>query len=500
MSNKPLTRKIIQCLTLLSVVFFISSCSEPSKEIIRFGVSSAPLNLDPRYATDAVSSRINRLIYQRLVDFEEAYTPAPSLADWRVVSPKHYRLRLINSDARFHTGESLTTEDVKATYDYILDAKHGSPHRTTLNLIQSIVVIDKNTIDFYLKKPDPLFPSYLVIGILQAKLIEKEHPFNNRPVGSGGFKFQNWEVENRLQLKRIADDQLFEFVAISQPTVRVLKLLRGEIDITQNELPAELIKYVERRHDMVLQHHPGSTFTYLGFNSQDKVVGQHKLRLAIAHGINRKEIIHYLFADSARLTSSILAPEHWAGSSSKIEYLYNPDKAKALMAELGFSVGHPVTINYKTSSDPFRIRLATIFQSQLAKIGIQLRIHSYDWGTFYGDIKSGNFQMYSLSWVGIKTPDIFRYVFHSQSIPPNGANRGRYANAKVDEFIEKAQFEPSRQLQSKYYQELQHVLFKTLPYVPLWFEGHVYISSRNIKGYKLNLLGNYDGLKSITKE
>ena len=500
MLKKPTVRIKNFLFTLLTVSFLIFGCSEPAKNIIRFGVSSAPLNLDPRYATDAVSSRINRLIYQRLVDFKGAFTPVPSLANWRVVSPTHYRLSLLDSGVRFHTGEPLRAEDVKATYDFILDADHGSPHRTTLSLIDSIVVVDKNTIDFYLKKPDPLFPSYLVIGILPAELIEKQHPFHNRPVGSGGFRFQNWNVENRLQLKRIADNQLFEFIAISQPTVRVLKLLRGEIDLTQNELPAELIKYIEKRHDMVVRRNPGSTFTYLGFNSQDEIVGQQKLRLAIAHAVNRKEIIHYLFAGSARLASSILAPEHWAGNSSLIEYPYNPKKAKALMAELGYSVDHPVTINYKTSSDPFRIRLATIFQSQLAQIGIQLRIHSYDWGTFYGDIKSGNFQMYSLSWVGIKTPDIFRYVFHSQSVPPNGANRGRYTNAKVDEFIEKAQFEPSPQLQSKYYQELQGILFKTLPYVPLWYEGHVYISNRNIKGYKLNLLGNYDGLYSIKKE
>jgi len=491
--------KTTRIFTLLLVAILIFSCSEPSNDIIRFGISSAPLNLDPRYATDAVSSRINRLIYQRLVDFKEAYTPAPSLANWRVVTPSHYRLSLLDTQVRFHSGEPLTTEDVKATYDYILDANHGSPHRTTLSLIESIVVIDNKTIDFFLKKPDPLFPSYLVIGILPAKLIEKQHPFNNRPVGSGGFRFQNWIVQNRLQLKRIADDQLFEFVTISQPTVRVLKLLRGEIDITQNELPAELIKYIEKQPDIVLQRHPGSTFTYLGFNSEDEIVGQRKLRLAIAHAINREEIIHYLFAGSARLSSSVLAPEHWAGDSSLAVYPYDLGKAQLLMTELGYSVDHPIMIHYKTSSDPFRIRLATIFQSQLAKIGIQLKIHSYDWGTFYGDIKSGNFQMYSLSWVGIKTPDIFRYVFHSQSVPPNGANRGRYVNAKVDALIEKAQFEQSPRLQSKYYQELQHVLFNTLPYVPLWFEGHAYIANRNIKGYKLNLLGNYDGLNSITK-
>ena len=72
-----------------------------------------------------------------------------------------------------------------------------------------------------------------------------------------------------------------------------------------------------------------------------------------------------------------------------------------------------------------------------------MEIRSYDWGTFYADIKAGRFQVFSLSWVGLKMPDIFRYVFHSSSVPPNGANRGRFDNVEVDALIETAEFEPS---------------------------------------------------------
>ncbi len=96
-------------------------------------------------------------------------------------------------------------------------------------------------------------------------------------------------------------------------------------------------------------------------------------------------------------------------------------------------------LQYKTSTDPVRIRIATVIQQQLADVGIDLQLLSYDWGTFYGDIKAGRFQMYSLAWVGIKTPDIFRYAFYSDSLPPEGANRGRLADARVDQLIEAAE-------------------------------------------------------------
>ncbi len=96
-------------------VLGISSCSSPLEEGLRFGLSSAPINLDPRYATDAASSRINRLIYQQLVDFDESYKPVPALANWQQLSARHYRFQL-QSSARFHNGEALTAYDVKATY------------------------------------------------------------------------------------------------------------------------------------------------------------------------------------------------------------------------------------------------------------------------------------------------------------------------------------------------------------------------------------------------
>jgi len=155
---------------------------------------------------------------------------------------------------------------------------------------------------------------------------------------------------------------------------------------------------------------------------------------------------------------------------------------------------------YKTSNDPFRLRLATIIQSQLNFVGIEVEIRSYDWGTFYGDIKEGRFQMYSLSWVGLKMPDIFHYIFHSKSIPPYGANRGRFIDKNVDSILELAKSEVSLEKQSLYYRDLQEYLLKALPYIPLWYEDNVLVSRSNIKGYTLSADGNFDSLEHVTKK
>ena len=105
--------------------------------------------------------------------------------------------------------------------------------------------------------------------------------------------------------------------------------------------------------------------------------------------------------------------------------------------------------------------------------------------------------MYSLSWVGIKTPDIFSYVFHSRSVPPNGANRGRFNSPSADRLIEQAEAAEALVDKRAYYQQLQAYLLETLPYGPLWYEDHVFIARREIKGFTVALDGNYDGLKMV---
>jgi peptide/nickel transport system substrate-binding protein len=105
--------------------------------------------------------------------------------------------------------------------------------------------------------------------------------------------------------------------------------------------------------------------------------------------------------------------------------------------------------------------------------------------------------MYSLSWVGVKTPDIFHYVFHSESIPPNGANRGRFRSNRADHLIDQAGRTQEMQEKKHVYRELQAHLADALPYVPLWYEDHVFIARDEIKGFTIAKDGNFDGLKDV---
>jgi len=461
------------------------------------GLVSPPRNLDPRFATDAISERINRLIYRRLVEFDARSLPVPSLASWERLSPTHYRFTLGDEGRDFSDGSRLTAFDVRATYESIIEPGSASPHRALLSMIVAIRAPAPDRVEFLLAEPDPLFPAYLGIGILPARLIDAGHLFREQPVGSGPFRLVDWPETGRLLLERRRDGRKFEILTVKDPNVRVMKLLRGEIHLLQNDLSPELVGYLRGRSEVLVEESPGVNFSYLGFNLEDPVIGRPEVRRAIAHAIDREAILTFLFQESGRPAEGLFPPEHWVGSDRLGPYEHDPQKARALLSVAGYRDQEPLRLSYKTSSDPFRIRLATVIQSQLAEVGIDVEVKSYDWGTFFGDVKAGRFQIYSLTWVGIRTPDIFRYVFHSDSVPPDGANRGRYRSPDADQLIQAARAEPDLSRQSELYRRLQALLHAELPYVPLWFENQIVAARREVGGYRLAPDGSYDGLSDV---
>ena len=480
---------------LLLPLLLLVACAQPRDDSLRMGLANAPDNLDPRLASDATSERINRLLYGRLVDFDAAAKPVPAMADWEQLSATHYRFHLRPERRAFHDGRKLQADDVKATFEFILDPVNASPHRSTLSVIERVETRGDSEIDFHLKRRDPLFPSYLGIGIVPAHLAAADHPFNTRPLGNGPFRFVQWTTPERLVLQRLEDGRQVEFLQVKDPNVRIMKLLRGEIDMTQNDLPPELAGYLAAQSGVRVRRGPGTNFTYLGFNLEDPHTGKLEVRRAIAHAIDRQAIIEHLMRGGAQPAQALLPPSHWVGAKGLAPYDFNPQLARQLLRQAGYDEQRPLQLVYKTSSDPFRIRIATIIQQQLAEVGIQVAIRSYDWGTFFGDIKGGRFQIYSLTWVGIKTPDIFRYVFHSESLPPGGANRGRYRSAQADRLIAAAENSGDADRQTALYQQLQALLLRDLPYVPLWYEDQLFAGREDIEGYVLASDGNYDGLR-----
>ena len=470
----------------LMIVFCVlcAACQRHvSHQEINFAIAQAPLNLDPRYATDAASERVNRLIYQPLIDFDAASRPVSVLASWQVVSDAYYRFTLKPNTARFHYGAVMTAADVKATYDSILKLKN-SPHAAEFANIERIEIEDENTVVFKLKQTDAHFVEKLIIGILPKHLIDIDYDFAHDPTGNGPLKFVSWQ--NKLILQRIKDGQIISLQEVKDPTVRVLKLLRGEADFLQGDLPPELVKYLQSKPEINVSTSVGANFSYLGLNMQDPILKNLKVRQAIAHGIDRQAIIDKVMVQNSRVAGAILPPEHYAGNAKLAPYDYNPALSKKLLQEAGVSL--PLKLVYKTSTDAQRVRFATILRAQMARAGIELEIRSLDWGTFFEDVKQGNFQLFGLTWVGIKTPEIYAKAFGSSNTPPNGFNRGRYADAELDKLLE-----------NEDWQAATARIHAQLPYIPLWYEGQFAAMRKEIENYSAKADGNWDDLTTIQR-
>ena len=488
-----LVARLVRLLPLLLFPLF-AACRAPAQDALVFAIATAPASLHPLLATDAVSERINALLYRPMVELDPSAQPVPGIVRWQAMDDRHYLLSLAAGVAPFADGSPVTLADVAAS---LLQARDNpaSPHATALRNIRDIQQQNGHIL-LVLSQPDPRLPGKLHLGVAPARLLADPQRLARGPVGSGAFRFVSWLDDGGVMLQRRRDGLRVRFAVVPDPTMRALKLLRGEAKLIQNDLPYEMYPVLQRDPAIDLHEVAGSTFAYLGFNLRDPVTADRRVREAVAHAIDRQAIVRYLFMGHAELSNTLLTPSHWATNPGLPAYAYDPARARALLAAAGYGPGHPLRLVYKTSTDPFRLRVAAVIQAQLAEVGIDLQIQSNEWGTFFGDIKAGRFQMYSLSWVGIRSPDIFRHVFHSDSQPPGGANRGRYASAEVDRLIDTAERLPQRAARALYWR-VQELVHRDLVYVPLWHENNLLLS-RGIEGALPAPDGSYRFLEQVS--
>jgi peptide/nickel transport system substrate-binding protein len=246
------------------------------------------------------------------------------------------------------------------------------------------------------------------------------------------------------------------------------------------------VKYLQNKTEVFVESGIGANFSYLGLNMQDPLLRNLKVRQAIAHAIDRQAIIDKVMVQNSRIAGAILPPEHYAGNKKLSPYDYNPALSKKLLQGAGVKL--PLKLVYKTSTDAQRVRFATILQAQMQVAGINLEIRSLDWGTFFEDVKQGNFQLFGLTWVGIKTPEIYAKAFGSQNYPPNGFNRGRYADDELDKLQA-----------NEDWQAATARIHVQLPYIPLWYEGQFAAMRKNIRNYSPKPDGNWDDLATIER-
>jgi peptide/nickel transport system substrate-binding protein len=499
---------------LFLLLLTISSCSrtfgtEPG--VVNFLIETMPTNLDPRIGTDAVSQRLDSLIFSSLVELDAQRIPRGDLAEkWETPDPVTYVFHLRGA-VKFHDGRQLTSADVKYTFDSILDRTITSPKRGSLALIQSVDAPDAATVIFHLKEPYAGFLWEIArpaIGIVPAG---SGTDFSSRLTGTGPFRFVSAEQDDNVILdcnsnyfRGAPKISRVRFRVVPEAIVRALELRKGSADVEVNSLTADMIPVLRQQPTLDVTDNPGTNYQYLAFNLENATLAKREVRQALAYATNRDEIIKYLYRGQARPADGPLPNSSWAYDSDIRKYEYNPQQAEQLLEAAGFPRqtamgGMRVKLILKTTTEESSRLLATVLQEQWRKVGIDLDVRPLEFATLYSDMARGSFEIFTLRWIGANNdPDtFFEYVFDSRKAPPAGANRGHYRNSEVDSLLDQARVESDREKRRALFSKVQKIVAEDLPYVSLWFMDNVSVHRKRISGVQLSPTGDYDFLRMI---
>ena len=382
----------------------LGSCQgvESDRAVLRVGLAQMPITMDPRFATDAASMRVQDFVHRGLLTLDEQFQVQGDLAErWDNPEPLLWRFHL-TPGVVFSNGAKLGAADVVATLNALLDPKLASPLKASFEAIDSLAVESDLVFVIRLKKADASLLTRLNFGILPASLATGPHQAHST-IGCGAYKLEAW-TENSITLQRVdahASVASIRFNGVKDPVTRILKLTRGELDFVQNDLPPHLLPYIKAQKNMDVQTAASTTFSYIGLNMQDKLLSDIRIRRALAMALDRAKLKQALFADLPELAQTVLTGTHWA-STRLPPLVYGRDQAERLLDEAGYKRGVDgirFTISFRTSTDPTRLRLATAIAAMWEEVGVNVSIESLEWGGFYARIKQGDFQVFSLAWV-----------------------------------------------------------------------------------------------------
>jgi peptide/nickel transport system substrate-binding protein len=450
------------------------------------------------------------LIFSSLVELDENRSPRGDLAEsWENPDPLTYIFHL-RPGVKFHDGRSLSSADVKYTFESILNSTVISPKRGSYTAIASIESRDPSTVVFHLKEPYAGFLldiSRPAIGIVP---LGAREDFGSQPVGTGPFRFVSAKQDEDVILER--NDGYFrtparisrvQFRVVPEAVVRGLELRKGTADLEENSLTTDMVSVLRLQQSIDIAERPGTTYAYLAFNFDDPDLAKRDVRMALAYATDREQIVRYLLGGQAELADGPLPKNSWAYSPNAVHYGYDPAQAERLLDGAGFprqaaQGGIRLKLTLKTTTEESSRLLGAVLREQWRKVGIDLELRPLEFATFYADVTKGSFDLYTLRWIGVNSdPEFFDFVFNSRKMPPAGGNRGHYRNPALDILLDRARVEANREKRRALFQQIQKIVADDLPYMSLWFMDNISVHRKRVTSLQLSPTGDYDFLCNI---
>lgn len=511
MGTRKTTARLLLLARIAAAVVALAGCEGGRKEgsagTIQVDIEISPTSTDPRFGTDAMSSRINELIFDSLAkagrggDFigrlaESIERPSPTEIVYHL---KH--------GVRFSDGRELTARDVLFTYNSILAPESMSPKRASLEELKSIEAPDDYTVVMTAAHQYSPALEMATEGIVPAGTPAPSRGTSASPVGSGPFAMVAYSRDESIRLERNryypsppgAAQSIF-FKIVPDPTVRALELAEGICDFSPNNIQVDVLPWLATNQSLEIMNTPGTTYRYLSFNFRNPRLRDTRVRRAIAYAIDRDAIVSKVLRGTGRIATGMLSPENWAYDGNVTGYSYDPHKANELLEQAGYPLSKDGTrgLRFEYKTTPEGARIGEIFQAMLRRVGIEIDIRTLEFATYYADIQAGNFDLTSLQWIGINDPNQYYMVFDSKQTPPHGENRGYYSNPAMDRLVEAGRTAVDRDARKKIYAQVQQLAADDLPYVSLWWVNNVAVMNRRLSAFDAYPNGSLRSLATVT--
>jgi peptide/nickel transport system substrate-binding protein len=503
-----MTRATRRAWLLALAVALAPACRQAPRDpgAIVVAMADPVINLDPRVGSDAASQKLHQLLFSTLVRIDDQLRVVPDLAESLDQPDAVTYVAHLRHGVMFHNGRELTSEDVVYTFASFLDPNFRG--RTgAYRQLAAVTARDRYTVEFRLKTAAGSFPINLVMGIVQAG----SGGTNARaPIGTGPYQLVKFVPDDQVVLSAFAQyyggaprNSGLVLKVIPDDTMRGLELRKGTVDVIVNDLSPDIAWQLRHEGRMQVATSAGTDYAYVGMNLQDPVLSHLGVRKAIGYAIDRDAIVKYLRRGFATTAVGIVPPMSWAFERNVFDFKHDPAEAERLLDAAGYpDPDGPgplprLRLSLKTStSEIYRLQAAAI-QHDLTRVGIALEIRSSELQTLSADVRRGNFQLYTLQWVGVTDPDMLRLVYHSGQMPPVGLNRVRYHNADVDRVIEDASAATDEGRRGAAYTEAQRLIAEDVPYISLWYRTNVAIFQPDVRGVSLSPIADYGFLKNV---
>lgn len=464
----------------------VANAAQPAAPL-RIAVAYAPKTLSPSLATDAAAARLLQLTHPALLEWGPGYQPVGRVAQGCTQPAPTTVQCTLRPGLPYTNGRPVTAGSIKLWLEQ-LQANPRSPLATPLKGV-TITSPTPQTLTFTLPQPTLTFLATLV----DIPLADPAAPGH----GAGPYQLQQLDALGNVTLttRQPGLPPALEFLYVPDATTRMLKLKKGEVDVVLDDLTPELFTWA-KSHGYAATATPGTSYTYLGFNFNNRYLSNPAVRQAIALALNRPQLRRYLLAGLAAPAGSLLPPGHPAAWEAPEEPT-DPFTAEGLLDEAYLMQGPDgsrFTLTLLTSTDGFIQRLSQAIRQQLEAVGIAVRLRPTEWASFYDAVKKGQFDMVLLTWTGEQQPAFYHSVFNSTQVPPVGFNRGRFKNTTVDALTSQILTSPTPQAQIETTLHLQHLLADIRPYLPLYRRAHTLVSQPNVTGCSVPPSGAYTGL------